>query len=368
MRCKKCRKNIPDGSKFCNHCGKPTSEKKMYRRSDGLYEKILTIDGKRVAFRGKTEKEVFLKITEYEAKKEAGEPFEVIADLWEQEHCDGVSPTSWNQCYEFILKEIREYFKGQHIREITPKDVNTYMKQLPKTYAHKTCSNRLSVLNMIFKFAISENMCDENPCAYITVPKGHGSKKRRAPTSDEIDAIKKNIGIEYKGFSVGFLAVFLLYTGCRKDEALALTYGDIDRDNKRLKITKSVYYVGNDPRLKCPKTEAGTREIIIPDFLFDILPCGNKSDYLFCRNKGELMKNDFFDKAWKSWIEQTEIDLTAHQLRHGYATILHEADIDVKDAQGLLGHADITTTQNIYTEISHKRKDLVARKFNEYLQ
>ena len=117
MKCKKCRKEIPDNSRFCNHCGTPISaKKKLYRRSDGLYEKILTIDGKRVAFRGKTEKEVFLKITEYEAKKEAGELFEIIADLWEQEHCDGVSPTSWDQCYEFILKEIREYFKGQHIK------------------------------------------------------------------------------------------------------------------------------------------------------------------------------------------------------------------------------------------------------------
>ena len=80
------------------------------------------------------------------------------------------------------------------------------------------------------------------------------------------------------------------------------------------------------------------------------------------------MKKDFFDKAWQSWREQAEIDLTAHQLRHGYATILHEADIDVKDAQGLLGHADITTTQNIYTEVSTKRKTAVAERINRYLQ
>ena len=66
MKCKKCRKDIPDGSKFCNHCGAPVeARKKLYRRPDGLYEKIMIIDGKRVAFRAKKEAEVYKKIREY---------------------------------------------------------------------------------------------------------------------------------------------------------------------------------------------------------------------------------------------------------------------------------------------------------------
>ncbi|MBQ5688226.1 MAG: tyrosine-type recombinase/integrase, partial [Ruminococcus sp.] len=54
--------------------------------------------------------------------------------------------------------------------------------------------------------------------------------------------------------------------------------------------------------------------------------------------------------------------------RHGYATLLHEADIDVKDAQALLGHADAGTTQNIYTEVSDRRREIVAERINNYLQ
>ena len=81
MKCKKCRKEIPDGSKFCNHCGTPqTGRQKLYRRKDGLYEKIMTIDGKRVAFRAKKEADVFKKIREYEEKKERGELFEDVAE------------------------------------------------------------------------------------------------------------------------------------------------------------------------------------------------------------------------------------------------------------------------------------------------
>lgn len=369
MKCKKCRKEIPDGSKFCNHCGTPqTGRQKLYRRKDGLYEKIMTIDGKRVAFRAKKEADVFKKIREYEEKKERGELFEDVAERWDDEHRDTISPTSWDQSYAYPFKEIKEYFKNCYISEITHKDINAYMKQLPKTYARKTCATRLNILNMIFKFAVVEEIITENPCSYITVPKGHGAKKRRAPTTDEITTIKKSIGIEFKNFPVGFLAVFLLYTGCRKGEALALTYGDVDRKSKQIQINKSVAYKNNTPLLKSPKTEAGKRTIVIPDYLLKLIPKGKKNDLLFCRDRGQLMKKDFFDKAWKKWQEDTGLDLTAHQLRHGYATLLHEADIDVKDAQDLLGHADASTTQNIYTEVSERRRSAVATKINNYLQ
>ena len=368
MKCKKCRKQIPDGSKFCNHCGTPlTDKKKLYRRSDGLYEKILIIDGKRVAFRAKKEADVYKKIREYEVAKESGPLFTDVAEQWHTEHWESLSPTT-QQGYKFPFEEIKEYFVDKRIRQLTHKDINEYMKQLPKTYARKTCTNRLNILNMIFKYAVVEDIITDNPCSYISVPKGHSSKKRRAPTSGEIDLIKKSVGVEYKGFPVGFLAVFLLYTGCRKGEALALTYADVDRKAMRIRVTKSVYYVNNEGRIKKPKTEAGNREIIIPNYLLPLIPKGNKSDYLFCRNKGELMKKDFFDKAWDNWREQTGLDLTAHQLRHGYATLLHEADVDVKDAQDLLGHADASTTQNIYTEVSSKRRIAVEEKINLYLQ
>ena len=78
MKCKKCRKTIPDGSKFCNHCGTPTEKKKLYRRPDGLYEKSMTINGKRKMFRGKTEKEVYQKIAAFSEEAEHGALFSAL--------------------------------------------------------------------------------------------------------------------------------------------------------------------------------------------------------------------------------------------------------------------------------------------------
>ncbi|MDR0396667.1 MAG: tyrosine-type recombinase/integrase, partial [Oscillospiraceae bacterium] len=68
-------------------------------------------------------------------------------------------------------------------------------------------------------------------------------------------------------------------------------------------------------------------------------------------------------------------EITAHYLRHDYATRLYEAGIDIPTAMRLLGHADYNTTVKVYTHISKEKlrqagqsvesarvKKIVARK------
>lgn len=367
MKCKKCRKTIPDGSKFCNHCGKPTSEKKLYRRPDGLYTKSITYNGKRVQFYGKTEKEVFNKIAAYKEEADKGEKFSVVAERWQAEHWKEIAPTT-QKGYDSIYNEILEYFKDDYINQITHKDVSRYLKQLPNTYAYSTCHQRLAVLKMIFRYAVTEDIITDSPCSEMKVPKGHSTKKRRAPSASEITTIKKNVAVTYDGFRVGVLAVFLLYTGLRKGEALALTHKDIDSGNKRITVKKSAYWVENEAQLKTPKTESGVREIILPSYLLPLLPKGRADDYVFSTEPRELLTQSFYTKAWKYWQEETGLDLTAHQLRHGYATLLHEMGVDIKDAQKLLGHANTSITQNVYTEVSDTRLQAVEKKINAFIQ
>ena len=53
--------------------------------------------------------------------------------------------------------------------------------------------------------------------------------------------------------------------------------------------------------------------------------------------------------------------LRFHDLRHSCASILHDKCWDIKDIQTWLGHADISTTANIYTHISASRKNEMAK-------
>lgn len=79
------------------------------------------------------------------------------------------------------------------------------------------------------------------------------------------------------------------------------------------------------------------------------------------------MTQTIYDAKWNRFLSATGLDITAHMLRHTYATILFEANINVKDAQSLMGHADISTTNNIYTHIRENRMSQTAEKLNAFL-
>ncbi|MFY9114086.1 MAG: tyrosine-type recombinase/integrase [Dethiobacteria bacterium] len=63
--------------------------------------------------------------------------------------------------------------------------------------------------------------------------------------------------------------------------------------------------------------------------------------------------------------DRVGVTATAHQLRHGFATLLYEAGIDEREAMELMGHADITLTHKIYTHIRKSRKEETAARLNE---
>ena len=58
---------------------------------------------------------------------------------------------------------------------------------------------------------------------------------------------------------------------------------------------------------------------------------------------------------------------TPHYLRHTFATMLYLQDINVVDAMQILGHSDVQTTINIYTDFKNLKKDNLSKKYKEHL-
>lgn len=324
----------------------------MKQRKDGRWCRSVKIDNKRVFFYSleKTEKkaakDIERQMVEYSQKEQKTKLFETVADNWYEEHSEKLSYTTADK-YKPHLKFIKEYFSDMYINDITPNDVKHIIsRRINMNYSQKTVQHTLSVMKMIFEYACINQLIRDNPCAYIKVPQNLPKTKRLIPTKQDIETIKSSIDKPF-----GLFAYFLLYTGLRRGEALALTYNDIDFKKKRISINKSVYFQGNKPYLKEPKTQAGKREVILLDCLAAHLP-RNKIGLVFTDNGSHLMQHQFF-KYWKDYQHITGLDITAHQIRHAYCSyILHDMGVDVKTAQYLMGHADISTTQNIYTQIT----------------
>lgn len=342
---------------------------KLTKRKDGRYCTSRTIDGERVFFYSgestekKAVRDIEKQMLEYRGKIERGKTFQEVADEWAEEHYKNIQYQTASR-YKSYVTRVEDYFSNCYIRDITGEDVECfYCKMVLQGFSTKTIKDQASIVKMIMRYALIHRYISANIADYVDVPKGKPKNERTPLSKKDIKAIEKNIFLEF-----GKIAYFLLYTGLRKGEMLALTYGDIDLKNSLININKSVEYIGNKPRVKEPKTKAGIRQVPLPDALKFIFTGKHKKDDIVFSQNGELMKKSYFREHWVKYCEEIGISATPHQFRHTYATFLFEWKISEKDAQQILGHADISTTQNIYTHISETRIMRTTKNINKKIK
>lgn len=315
---------------------------------------------KRHAIYDRDPERLYQKIQDKENETPPPLTFEAAADAWEKKHWDRIGANT-AETYKAPLRRIHDQFDGYEAEEITAQMIQAFLADLGKQdFSRRSVQMHRDILNMIFNNSIIENELKYNPCAAVSIPKNLPSKKRLLPDDEAIDAVRAGGDAPF-----GLFALVCLYAGLRRGEALALMYEDIDRKNAHIHVTKAVEFIGNNPHIKPPKTDAGVRDVPLLAPLDVAIPEGK--GFIFHRPDGGLLTKTQYRKRWTKYCESIGFDITAHQLRHGYATILYEAGIEDKDAQELMGHSTIAVTRDIYTHIRQRQKDATAKKLNRYL-
>ena len=340
----------------------------MKRRKDGRWCKKVTLpDGTSKYFYSsadterKANKDMDRQLIEYTQKKEIGMLFSDVADEWEKEHYRNLS-YSTAQRYSTYVNAIKTHLYFMRIKEVTPQKIENFLNNMVlKNYSSKTIKDQTSVIKMIFKYSMIKEYIDKDISMYISPPKGVKPIKRNALTQAEILTVEDSINCTF-----GMFAYFLLYTGLRKGEALALQWKDIDLKNNLIHVTKSVYFESNTPNLKDTKTDAGNRDVILLDCLKEKLKSRHPDDYVFNKD-GKIIDKSYFTRQWEKYKKESCLNITAHQLRHTFVTILYEAGIDEKLSQAILGHSDIVTTRNIYTHIRENKIYSATALLNDFL-
>ena len=334
---------------------------KLKRRADGRYQKVIVDKrtGKKVFFYGKSEKEINQKILNYTGEQEKGASFQEVADSWWEEAEPTLSYQS-RQSYSVALKRAQEEFKSFSIIDIKPKDILFYINKLVnKGYAQKTISNHKMVVNRIFEYAILNKYTEFNPCASVKLPKNLQKSKRSAASPEE----EKIILESPDEWLFPFIA---LMTGARKGEILALQYKDIDFKAKTIKISKSIYYEGNKPKLKPPKNGKNRTVPLLDPLREKLLERKfNQEDFIISDEEGKPISKKAFRWRYAQFQKKTGISCTAHQIRHSYATTAFECDISPKAVQEILGHKQLSTTMDIYTDFRKRAFDEAASKLNK---
>lgn len=331
----------------------------MFKRKDGRWqEQMQVLEGGRTKqkyFYGKTKKEVLEKIRDYKEEQARGKTFQEVADEWWDLH----EPTlayNTTKPYRPALKRATDHFGKTPIRQITPPDINRFILDFvqAKHAAQKTAKTQLMVINLICKYATAQGYIPFNPARDISVPRGLAHEGRQIANDLDIQRIKNGTDCTF-----GMFAYWILYTGLRRGELLALTWNDVDIKRRTITVDKSVYHVSNKPYVKEPKSAAGVRTVPLLDKLLEKITPGK--GLVFPGADGGHIKEMEFKRLWYAYAKESGVTCNRHQIRHAYSTMLYENKIDIKDAQRLLGHAYASTTQDVYTHIRNKREESVNK-------
>ena len=356
----------------------------MYQRSsDKRWCEWVTVSGKKKLITAKTKAALARKIKDSATYEKKGRLFSDAADNWESAHSSSIGYTTY-QAYRAHINRAREHFDGRYIKEITPDEIQAYLEKLGSMrYARATVGRALGVLNMIFDYEIIQPDASIrfNPCAAVKIPRNLPKKRREPPTEEQLVKVTPDS-------EMGLFAYFLLYTGLRRGELLALRWEDVDFENHVIHVRKAVSFPGNRPKVKTPKTEAGVRDVALLDVLESALPRGKKG-YVFGGSKPLTASQ--IRTRWLSWcievgLAEEEVTkrrarnnrvytktkwkllVTPHQFRHEFASMLEDAKISEFDAMNQLGHSSIMVTKNIYTHIRERKAGhSVADKLNAYI-
>lgn len=262
-----------------------------------------------------------------------------------------------NANYQSMLNvHILPMIGEKDISEITVADVQAIMDTLNSASTGRQVK---CVINMVMDAAIADELYHHpNPTKdkRINMPK---EKKERAPVAtDDISAIMNHLP-NMKQQHAALLAM-LIMTGARRGEVLGARWEDIDWTAKTIHLQRVVRYVNNRPVVsEQMKTKSANRTVSLWDSLMPYLGERQENGFII-HDQGEPLSERQYRNRWKAIMKELKSigveRFTAHQLRHSYATIAaNSGEIAPKVLQGMLGHANFTTTMNIYAGLDHEK-------------
>lgn len=359
---------------------KANGEGTIYKRGN-RWRGQLTLRGERVSVTGATKREVADKMAAIRTDFERGD-YTTRNDITVREWCDF--------CMEHKM-ELREQsligYQGLFRNHVYPELGDTRIQSLDKVmleqfyakkfkdcnYSRSTVNSLSSRFKKILSYAVDDGILRKNPHENITLHKLRPPKKVEAYSLE--DSLKiLNYCKTGKPFEQIFY--FLLCTGMRFGEAIALTWDDVDFEHGAIRICKTgVSIHGNMTIQERTKTEAGSRTIYVSEnvlmFLssvYDSQPRSlNYRNLVFPNSNWNIMHPTNARAHFVAICKKLGVNyMGIHALRHTYATRAFEKGVNVKVVSAMLGHKNIVTTLNIYQDVMPDMQRNAAMAIDEF--
>lgn len=299
-----------------------------------------------------------------------------------------LKPLSFDRMEQTLLYQVLPSIGMIQVPSLNSDDIQKMVNHLKdKGYSYSTVKKAYQCVNNCFKRAVEQRKLDFNPAVGVSIPR-KDSFDMDDSDDDECEEIKcftpqeaeelireatarhGNGALHYR---LGYVVPLVLNTGLRVGELIALRWKrDIDLEKRTITIHGNIVVVKNRDenakvKTKClpqksPKSAAGRRKLKLNERAYDALvhlyEINKNSPYVVATKPGKPVSARNLDRLLRCVQARVGIPpdkrLGMHALRHTFATMLFNHNVDLKTISYLLGHSDTSVTLNTYIHLAPK--------------
>ena len=250
--------------------------------------------------------------------------------------------------FDHYMRDVRECepLANRPIADLTVDDWQRLTDQLLSRWARKTVAVWRGNISTALRAAVKRGYLTSNPLSDVKLPAAEDSPPK-AWTQAEIDRLLTVcVGHQHEPW-----LLFCLGTGVRLGESRALLWSDVDMVRSTATIRASL---DNGTSVRGPTKTRKIRTVDIPDEVMPVLRA-----HQLRRKPGELLVFGYDGRAYRprtyrSWLstrarEAGVPDLSCHATRHSFVSLALDAAVPIQDISRAIGHAKISTTQDVYS-------------------
>lgn len=280
---------------------------------------------------------------------------------------------------------VRPALGDRRVRDVGPEMLLAWQRKLAKSGGSKTgkalSANTIRLarapLAGAFKLALTAGLIAINPMIGTPRPVA----RRSIPRHWSPEQAREFLSL-MEGDRTLPVWGFLLGSGMRIGELVALRWPSVDLKNRRVRVVDFVSTLGYDLLPSSGKSRDAVRTIDLDDGLVSVLKLQRKvqaqeqlatedyveSEFVFTKLSGGQYHPQFLSRMLGQFSVELKLPrLTAHGLRHTSATLMLASGVAPKVAAERLGHADATLFTNLYSHVTPTMQRDAADKIGSML-
>jgi integrase len=252
------------------------------------------------------------------------------------------------------------------------------------------------IISSVLHTAVEWQVILDNPASRVKAPK---INKRESRYLDETDARRLVEMLQNEPIQYRTMIILLLYSGIRRGELCGLKWSDLDFANNVLHIRRAIQYLpAIGVYVKEPKNSSSIRALKLPDIALQLLrehrawqnserlrlgELWQQEDrekviqsgvewidpnWIFTRWNGSVYVPDALSRWFRGFVNAHDLpDVSVHSLRHTNASLMIASGTNIRTVSKRLGHAQTSTTANIYAHAISSADEAASEKIGDIL-